>query len=57
MSLRIFILSGSGFYTKEKLLERCEMRYDGKTREFLDMFHVTNIIEEFTVMLIAVILE
>jgi len=33
------------------------MRYDGKTQEFLDMFHVTNIIEEFPVMLIAVILE
>ena len=33
------------------------MRYNGKAQEFLDAFHVTNIIDEFTVMLVAVILE
>jgi hypothetical protein len=33
------------------------MRYDGKIQEFLDAFHVTNIIDEFPIMLVAVILE
>jgi hypothetical protein len=33
------------------------MRYDGKTQEFLNAFHVTNISDEFPIMLVAVVLE
>ena len=31
------------------------MRYNGKAQEFLDAFHVTNIIDEFPIMLVAVL--
>ena len=46
-----------GFYPAEEFLECSEMGYCRENKEFLDSFHVSNIFDEFPVVLVPVILE
>ena len=45
------------FYPAEKFLERCEMRHDREIKDLLNFLHVSDIFDEFPIMLVPVILE
>ena len=45
------------FYPTTKFLERCEMRYFGEIKNFLNFLHISDIFDEFPVVLVTEILE
>jgi len=45
------------FYPTDKFLERGEMRDFGYIKDFLNSFHISDIFNEFPVVLVSVILE
>jgi hypothetical protein len=45
------------FYPAEEFLKRSEVRYDGKIQFLLDRFHVFNVFNEITVVLVPVVFE
>jgi len=45
------------FYSTEKFLERCEMRYFREMKTFLNSVHISDIFYEFPIVLVSEIFE
>ena len=45
------------FYPTDKFLERCEMRYYGDIKDRLNSLHISDIFDEFPVVLVTKIFE
>jgi hypothetical protein len=45
------------FYPTDKFLERCEMGYYGESKDLLNSLHISDIFDEFPVVLVTKIFE